>query len=81
MRGHWEIEDRLHWVRDVTFDPDMSGQSRPVGTAPDRAPWPPSAPTRGGGKSVAHRHDIAPFAQACHEVDVPWITTPPAAQE
>lgn len=22
MRGHWEIENRLHWVRDVTFDED-----------------------------------------------------------
>lgn len=21
-RGHWEIENRLHWVRDVTFDED-----------------------------------------------------------
>jgi predicted transposase YbfD/YdcC len=23
-RGHWEIEDRLHWVRDVTFGEDGS---------------------------------------------------------
>lgn len=23
-RGHWEIENRLHWVRDVTFDEDHS---------------------------------------------------------
>jgi predicted transposase YbfD/YdcC len=23
-RGHWQIEDRLHWVRDVTFDEDRS---------------------------------------------------------
>jgi|GEM_PF-1948750 len=22
VRGHWEIENRLHWVRDVTFDED-----------------------------------------------------------
>ena len=22
IRGHWKIEDRLHWVRDVTFDED-----------------------------------------------------------
>lgn len=22
--GHWEIENRLHWVRDVTFDEDRS---------------------------------------------------------
>ncbi len=24
MRGHWLIEDRLHWVRDMTFGEDSS---------------------------------------------------------
>lgn len=24
MRGHWGVENRLHWVRDVTFDEDRS---------------------------------------------------------
>jgi predicted transposase YbfD/YdcC len=24
VRGHWHIEDRLHWVRDVTYDEDRS---------------------------------------------------------
>ena len=24
LRGHWEIESTLHWVRDVTFDEDRS---------------------------------------------------------
>lgn len=24
VRGHWEIENTLHWVRDVTFDEDRS---------------------------------------------------------
>lgn len=23
-RGQWSIEDRLHWVRDVTYDEDRS---------------------------------------------------------
>ena len=24
IRGHWAIEDRLHWVRDMDFDEDRS---------------------------------------------------------
>lgn len=24
VQGHWAVEDRLHWVRDVTFDEDRS---------------------------------------------------------
>ena len=31
-RGHWGIENRVHWVRDVTFDEDRS-QVR-TGSAP-----------------------------------------------
>lgn len=32
VQGHWGIENRLHWVRDVTFDEDRS-QTR-AGAAP-----------------------------------------------
>jgi predicted transposase YbfD/YdcC len=24
IRGHWRIEDRLHWIRDIDFDEDRS---------------------------------------------------------
>jgi hypothetical protein len=24
LRGHWRVENRLHWVRDVTFAEDLS---------------------------------------------------------
>jgi len=33
LRGHWGIENRVHWVRDVTFDEDRS-QVR-TGSAPE----------------------------------------------
>jgi predicted transposase YbfD/YdcC len=39
IRGHWMIEDRLHWVRDMDFDEDRS-QIR-TGSGP--ASWPACA--------------------------------------
>ena len=39
IRGHWKIENELHWVRDMTFGEDAS-QAR---TATDHASWPASA--------------------------------------
>ncbi|BCB73636.1 hypothetical protein Pflav_000460 [Phytohabitans flavus] len=32
IRGHWSIENKIHWVRDVTYDEDRS-QIR-IGTGP-----------------------------------------------
>ena len=31
VRAHWTIENRLHWVRDVTFDEDRSQIRRGAG--------------------------------------------------
>lgn len=39
LRGHWAIENRLHWVRDVTYAQDHSHIR--VGNGPKS--WPPSA--------------------------------------
>jgi hypothetical protein len=39
IRGHWGIEDRLHWVRDLEFDEDRSQ----VRTASGPASWPACA--------------------------------------
>ena len=44
LRKHWDIENRVHWVRDVTFDEDRS-QVR-TGNAPQSLP---SATTGGDG--------------------------------
>jgi predicted transposase YbfD/YdcC len=38
IRGHWGIEDRLRWVRDMDFDEDRSS-TPPVA----RASWPACA--------------------------------------
>lgn len=37
LRGHWAIENRLHWVRDVTYAQDHSH----IRNGPKS--WPPSA--------------------------------------
>jgi len=31
VRGHWSIENQLHWRRDVTFDEDRSRVRHPAG--------------------------------------------------
>jgi hypothetical protein len=39
IRGHWPIENRLHWIRDVTFAQDHSQ----IRTGHGPRPWPPCA--------------------------------------
>src|SRR5262249_15659764 len=43
-RGHWEIENRLHWVRDVVLGEDRC--RGPTGAAPEGPPAPPQPGTR-----------------------------------
>jgi DDE family transposase len=40
VRGHWAIENKIHWVRDVTFREDASQVKNPP---PDPASWSHSA--------------------------------------
>jgi hypothetical protein len=41
VRGHWSIQARLHWVREVTFGEDHSQVRTDSGptTSPPYAPW------------------------------------------
>jgi predicted transposase YbfD/YdcC len=57
VRGHWAIENRLHWVRDVTWDEDRS-QVR-TGTGP-RA----MASLRNLAVSILRIHGVTNIAQA-----------------
>jgi len=56
-RGHWCIENRLHWVRDVTFDEDRS-QVR-TGQGPRVM-----ATLRNLAISVFRLHEVSNIAQA-----------------
>lgn len=56
-RGHWEIENRLHWVRDVTFDEDRC-QVR-TGAGPQVL-----AAVRNTAIAVARRAGYAKIAEA-----------------
>ena len=47
-RGHWGIENRLHWVRDVVFGEDQSQVRTRV-----------SATTAGGAAELGNRHAAA----------------------
>jgi hypothetical protein len=58
LRGHWGIENRLHWVRDVTFDEDRS--SIRTGAAPQA-----TAACRNLAIALLRRAGHANVAAAC----------------
>jgi hypothetical protein len=58
LRDHWGIENRLHWVRDVTFDEDRS-QIR-TGAAPQA-----TAACRNLALALLRRAGAANIAAAC----------------
>jgi len=61
QRGHWGIENRLHWVRDVTFNEDLS-QVR-TGAGPQVM-----ATLRNLAISVHRRTGATNIAAACRHV-------------
>jgi hypothetical protein len=58
LRGHWGIENKLHWVRDVTFDEDRS-QIR-TGAAPQA-----TAACRNLALALLRRTGVTNIAAAC----------------
>jgi hypothetical protein len=60
LRGHWAIENGLHWVRDVTFGEDAS-QVR-TGTAPRPCPA-PCHPVNQPRMTPTSRHIAGALAQ------------------
>jgi predicted transposase YbfD/YdcC len=57
-REHWHIENKLHWIRDVTFDEDRSTVR--AGDIP-----PVMAALRSTAISVARLHGATNIAAAC----------------
>ena len=57
-REHWHIENRLHWIRDVTFDEDRSTVR--AGKIPQVL-----ATLRSTAISVARLHGATNIAAAC----------------
>ena len=57
IRGHWMIEDRLHWIRDMDFDEDRSQ----IRTASGPRSWPPCAtsPSPSACRPRQHRRRAA----------------------
>ncbi|WP_169847206.1 ISAs1 family transposase [Rhodococcus triatomae] len=63
IRGHWSIENRVHWVRDVTFDEDRSTVR--AGHGPQVM-----ATLRNTAISLHRRAGQSNIAQACRRVAV-----------
>ena len=54
VRGHWAIENSLHWILDVTFDEDRARNRRDHGPGQPRHPPPPhpKPPQQGKAEDV-----------------------------
>ena len=76
-RGHWHIENGIHYVRDVTFDEDRSQVHR--GNAPQV-----HGTIRNLAIALCRRHDRTNIARACREIAanprlvLPWVGVTPS---
>ena len=68
IRGHWSIENKIHWVRDVTYDED-------------RIPDPHRHRTPSHGRPPQRRHRRPPHSPASPTSPPPTATTPATAPD
>lgn len=66
IRGHWAIENKIHYVRDTTFDEDASQ----VRTSPHPPSWPPCATSPSASSAPATPARTSPPRPA------PWADEP-----
>jgi len=69
QRGHWAIENGLHYARDVTFAEDASRSAR----TPSRGPWPACAasPSASCGGTSQYRRRAAAQRPRRHQSPAP----------
>ena len=73
VRGHWLIEDRLHWVRDVTYDEDRSrvrtgDGPRVMASLPATWPSPSCASLEATSIAVALHHHVRRPVRPPHKI-------------
>ena len=69
VRGHWHVENKLHWVLDVTFGEDHARISRRYGAESmavmrQLAVNPKALNSANGARGVSH-HGGFPICSAC----------------